>query len=969
MKSSRRHTAIRPLILALSLAFATPLASYAAPAATTEFNIGTQPLSRALGELARQAGMVLLVDAKLTEGRQSPALKGTYSLRDALRQLLSGSGLRAEVTSDGTIVLKPEPAATGNVVGIGAVRVSGAAALFASDDAIEASDRPYVKAGSSAHISRENIDRFRGTSAADIFKGTPGVVVGEARNSGAVDVNIRGMQGQGRVPVLIDGSLQASTVYRGYAGIADRSYIDPEMISEINIAKGPNMGAEGAGAIGGLVSMQTLRPEDILKPGERSGFRLHAGLQDNSKEAPSDFQTSSRTERNNLLDPRSGFFSLAYATRQDNFDLVAAISHRNIGNYFAGKNGFNSYQKIDEEGKDNGITQFYHAGDEVLNTSNTTDSALLKTIINLSDDQSLELGYRYFKSAYGEIMPSQIWRNTTGVIKQWKPSEVSTDAWTARYKYQPANNPFINLKANLWHTDMQSAARNGDIFRNPREGKPTNWDHECEQCVETLYLAKSQSQRYGADLSNTSNFDSAYGAFSLNYGFSVQKEDIAPADSVKRDQEDVNYNRNLRSGTRNEESAFLNMQWQPTNWLTLEAGGRYLHYRSQDRNVIATQLLEPLGWKRIYLKDDQDNRIGTVLWHQDQTGQFTNATDPLKANKIVLEHDKDQDPVEISSSQIHEAIVDDYVYHNQIPGAFSRTDPIERDGSGFAPAFGLTFKLSDHISSYLRYTEGMRMPSLYESTVGFSATYSSPLEPEHSKNWETGISFIKDGVFTAEDKLRLKVAYFNNTTDHYITRVQISGKLATDQNFSMANIDSYSVSGFELQSSYDRGDFFAELAATLNHKAMICDAKTASYLHTEAQLASNPSAIPNCSPIGFTSSYVSNMIPPKISSNATFGARLLDKKLTLGLRASYVSGPLNTADPDASWQHSSGTAVQVKTLPYSLVDLFASYKITDDAHIDMTIDNATDRYYLDPLSLSLMPGPGRTVRLSMGLKF
>ncbi|QBC42633.1 TonB-dependent receptor [Iodobacter fluviatilis] len=966
MKPSRR-TALRPLILALSLAFSA-LPSHAAQPTAAEFNISSQPLSHALNELARQSGMVLLVDAKLTEGRQSPALKGRYSVRDALRQLLSGSDLRAEVNSDGTIVLKPAPQAD-NAFVIDAVKVSGAAAAFLSDEQIEASDHPYVKPGSFAHISRENIDRFRGTSPADIFKGTPGVVVSDARNSGAVDVNIRGMQGQGRVPVLIDGSLQSSTVYRGYAGIAGRSYIDPELISEINIAKGPSMGAEGAGAIGGLVSMQTLRSEDILKPGERSGFRVRTGLQNNSKQAPTDFETTPRANRNNILDPRSGFLSLAYATKQDDFDVVAAISHRSIGNYFAGKNGFSSYQNIDENGDDNGITQFYHAGDEVLNTSNTTDSALLKTTINLSDDQALELSYRYFKSTYGEIMPSQILRNSTGIIKQWKPSEVSTDAWTARYKYQPADNALISLKANLWYTDMESAARNGDVFSNPHEGKPTNWDHECEQCVETLYLAKNQSQRYGADISNTSRFDSAYGAFSLDYGFSLQKEDIAPSDSVKRDQDDVNHNRTNRSGTRNEESAFINMQWQPTNWLTVEAGGRYLRYSSKDRNSIATQLEEPLGWKRIYLYDDKRNRIGSVLWHQDNTGQFSDATNPLKADKIVLEHDKDEEPVEISSSQVHESTVNDMVYHNDIPGAFSRTDPIEREGSGFAPAFGLTFKLSDNISSYLRYTEGLRMPSLYESTVGFSATFSSPLEPEHSKNWETGISFVKDDVFTTEDKLRFKVAYFNNTTDQYISRVMISGKKAWDQNFSMANIDSFSVSGFELQSSYDRGDFFGELAATLNHKAMICDSKMAGYLRNKAEYTPKLSETPDCSPIGFSSSYVSNMIPPKISMNATFGARLLDQKLSMGVRASYVSGPLNTAEEGASWQSYSGSTLQIKTLPYSLVDLFASYKINADTRVDMSIDNATDRYYIDPLSLSLMPGPGRTVRLSLGMKF
>lgn len=966
MKVSSRRTAIRPLILALSLAASA--ASFAAQAAPIELNITSQPLSSALNELARQSGMVLLADAKLTGGRQSPALKGSYSLKDALRQLLNGSGLRADIQGKDTIIIKAVPASTGNTVSIGAVRVSGAAAGFLNDEQIEASERPYLKPGSSAHISRENIDRFRGTSPADIFKGTPGVVVSDARNSGAVDVNIRGLQGQGRVPVLIDGSMQATTIYRGYSGVADRSYIDPEMISEINITKGPSLDAQGTGAIGGLVSMTTLKPEDVLKPGERSGFRLRSGLQSNSAEARHKYEATPRSNRNSILDPRDGFISLAYALKEDDYDLVAAISHRQNGNYYSGKNGYNSYQAIDRWGQDNGLTKFYNAGDEVFNTMNIANSALLKGTYRFSEDQALELGYRYYKSNYGEIMPSQIWRSDSNVLHDFKASEVSTEAWTARYKYAPADNPLVNLKAGLWYTDMQTAARNGDVFSNPLEGKPHPGDGDCETCVEVVYLAKNQAQRYGADLSNTSRFETSLGPVQLNYGFSLQKENIAPSDSVKKTQEDFENNRTLRSGIRNEQSAFLNMQWQASDRLLLEAGGRYIHYSSKDRNVISTAVREKQGWQRIQMWDKDGNEIGSTIWRQDENGQFTDSTNPIKNGKGTLEPEKDGEeglPVDVSKIDFWDTTGP--VFYDKIPGAFTRTAPVERNGGGFAPAFSATYKLTDTISTYLRYTEGMRMPSMFESTVGFSARYASPLEPEHSKNWEAGISFVKDSVFTADDKLRLKIAYFNNNTENYITRRSFDG-VSGMQNFTMHNLDSYSISGFELQSSYDRGDFFGELAATLNQKSTICDSKMAAYFRAKGKDWPEARETPDCSPVGFNTSYVSNMIPPGMMANGTLGTRQLDQKLTLGLRASYVSGPLNVTE-DKLWTNYSGTSVQIKTLPYTLVDLFASYKINADTRVDMTIDNATDRYYLDPLTLSLMPGPGRTVRMSFAVKF
>ncbi|MGL4603072.1 MAG: TonB-dependent receptor domain-containing protein, partial [Iodobacter sp.] len=512
------------------------------------------------------------------------------------------------------------------------------------------------------------------------------------------------------------------------------------------------------------------------------------------------------------------------------------------------------------------------------------------------------------------------------------------------------------------------AARNGDVFSNPLEGKPHPGDGGCEACVDVVYLAKNQAQRYGADLSNTSRFDTALGPVQLNYGFSLQKEDVAPSDSVKKTQEDFDNNNTLRSGIRNEQSAFLNMQWQANDRLLLEAGGRYIHYNSKDRNVTSTAVREKQGWQFIKMWDKDGNDIGYTVWRQNENGEFTDATNPIKNGKgtLVPDHEGEESkPIDLSKVESWDTTGS--VNYDKIPGAFTRTAPVERSGGGFAPAFSATYRLTDTTSTYLRYTEGLRMPSMFESTVGFSARYSSPLEPEHSKNWEAGISYVKDGAFKAEDKLRLKVAYFNNNTENYITRRSFDG-VPGMQNFTMHNLDNYSISGFEFQSSYDGGDFFGELAATLNQASTVCDSKMAAYFRAKGENWPEARETPDCSSVGFNTSYVSNMIPPRIMANGTFGTRQLDQKLTLGLRASYVSGPLNVTE-NKIWTNYTGTSVQIKTLPYTLVDLFASYKINADTRVDMTMDNATDRYYLDPLTLSLMPGPGRTVRMSLGMKF
>ncbi|WP_216073744.1 TonB-dependent receptor plug domain-containing protein, partial [Acinetobacter baumannii] len=69
-----------------------------------------------------------------------------------------------------------------------------------------------------------------------------------------------------RVPVVIDGSLQQSTVYRGYSGVAGRTYLDPDLIGEVTIEKGPSASADGVGATGGLVRVETVGAKDLIAP-------------------------------------------------------------------------------------------------------------------------------------------------------------------------------------------------------------------------------------------------------------------------------------------------------------------------------------------------------------------------------------------------------------------------------------------------------------------------------------------------------------------------------------------------------------------------------------------------------------------------------------------------------------------------------------------------------------------------------
>ena len=65
-----------------------------------------QPLAMSLKQFAQTYGVSLSFDNKLVQDRIAPAIKGRMSRKEALQQLLSGSGLSAEIDGDSAIVKK-----------------------------------------------------------------------------------------------------------------------------------------------------------------------------------------------------------------------------------------------------------------------------------------------------------------------------------------------------------------------------------------------------------------------------------------------------------------------------------------------------------------------------------------------------------------------------------------------------------------------------------------------------------------------------------------------------------------------------------------------------------------------------------------------------------------------------------------------------------------------------------------------
>ena len=207
-------------------------------------------------------------------------------------------------------------------------------------------------------------------------------------------------------------------------------------------------------------------------------------------------------------------------------------------------------------------------------------------------------------------------------------------------------------------------------------------------------------------------------------------------------------------------------------------------------------------------------------------------------------------------------------------------------------------------------------------------------------------------------------ASFNNRIDDYITRANIQTGVNRFGNptyqLARVNLDHATMRGFEIATDYDTGDYFAGVSWNHYTDLEFCIGESASL----------PVGNSRCAPGGIRNSYTLLHIPPKDTVAINAGARFLDDSLTIGGKVTFTGERFVEGVGDGSVLGLNGGEINPpRWNAYTLIDLFASYKINDTATLDLAVDNLTDRYYLDALSGSYLPGPGRTIRGSLTVKF
>ncbi|MCZ7936891.1 TonB-dependent receptor [Agrobacterium salinitolerans] len=909
--AKRARRAVLLATTAVIVSFATPvLAQTGADAtnsqrpggeqgATRPFNIPAQSLSSVVGAFGRQSGLQVTLATPAAGNVRTNAVTGSFTAREALSRLLAGTGVNFRIAGNGrTVVIGTGQstvdlsAAEGTTV-LETITLTGKTGRnsIAGSGYQGTPDWVYETPASVSVVGREAIQSAGVRNTRDVFNRVSGVYAGEGNGSfPTVSPNVRGLQESGRVVVSIDGARQNAQRGATFGGTA--SYT--------------------ASAGQGYVDVAFIRAVEIEKiTNARSG---NAG----SLGGKVEFRTVSADDLIAEGENKGGEANVSRGTNGYDFQgsvLGAARSPDGPLSFVAG------YSRT--------IMDEYKIG---------TKGEARSTALTMKDLLGRDGWSTFFKGEgdFGDVKASLSWMHqendfVQGASEVIDRESVRNDSVVAKLDWDPESE-LIDFKSSLWLND--------------------NMTHELraarKYAVETNLDMGLRS--FGGSLENTSRFDTAAGALSLNYGAEAFRDIATSVATSAKIAENPSFASSYTSfspaGRRDVASLFLNGELEPADWITLSGGVRYdwsrlkgsATYYSVKESIVTTSVPCDLV-RNHYTALEYFNRV------------FLPANSPIWASRY----------------NIFLVSIWPRTSANCMPGTGITTNTpvteypshevdIDRTYSAWLPSATIELKPVDWFRPYVSYSQSLRPPTILEAffagarpgdSAGYEYAPNQALRAEKATTYEIGANVSFDGVLLDDDSIRIKMAAFRREVKDYIAL----GYLVTDQVLdrtytSFVNLDGTTyMRGLEFEGNYDARNFWLGGSATL--------------LKTEwpekTQVFSNGTTTTTGEIVAWPGD-----VAPKVKLTLDGGMRFFDEKFSLGARLNHVT-PTQSRTLDTE-----GNLREV-TDPYTTVDLYGSYAFNDKATLRFAVNNLTDRKYIP--AASAYTAPGRTFIATMNVKF
>lgn len=276
-------------------------------------------------------------------------------------------------------------------------------------------------------------------------------------------------------------------------------------------------------------------------------------------------------------------------------------------------------------------------------------------------------------------------------------------------------------------------------------------------------------------------------------------------------------------------------------------------------------------------------------------------------------------------------------FGDRTPSAFTASvGGVPAEYTAVSPKLSALYKLNDQWGVFGTLARTERMPTLDELYSSDAGRRVSPgLDLETANSVELGLTYQREGLWSAGDSLRVKATAFHSDIRNLIVVNAATGPVPRFDNVRAAEIW-----GAEVEAAYDADRWFASLGYSNVRSAF-----------RETGRSGNAGA-------GLT-------LPDTPAENVslTLGLKVPDRGLTLGWTASYHDAITNANVPTAPMSPLTST----RTPSYHTHDLFVTWKPDSGAlaglDLTLTVQNLFDADYKNNLSLDR--GQGMNAKLSI----
>lgn len=599
--------------------------------------------------------------------------------------------------------------------------------------------------------------------------------------------------------------------------------------------------------------------------------------------------------------------SSVLALGNENADLLFAASERRLGDYKPGTHG-----NIGNIRVNNGAGHYDELAHQLkhtrINDSNyRMTSYLAKAGWNISDEQRLQFNYLETKVATPNAGTLTNLGSSWPYKLGWKSSGFS-DVTAKNYSLD-----YTQFSDNPWSTELKGKV----YFVDTKDNTDT---YSTSQIYNNGYQMDTRVKTVGIQLENHSEIEFNHNnVLKAHYGLETF-QDKASSSSTREAASGV-----TPDGKRSLSSLFTNLTYEYDDWLTLEGGMRYDYYSLKGQTSMSYAVLP-------YTENNPC------------TGRR------LRDCKVVMT---------------------------------TENWDVDNSEGAFSPHIRLAVRPNlEWMELFTSYGRSWRPPAITETLTTGSAHSSSTqfpnpyLKPERSNAWEVGMNINYPQLFIEEDRFVAKVAYFDTRVDNYINLAIDRKKPGmVSPNIGNAaysnNLVATRFRGVEYQLNYDAGFVYADLTFThmigknkfCSHPAWLGgvlkygeDVGPGNW-YVEPNEASNNHV--DCDSSAIFSS-AANL--PGDRGSFTLGGRAFDRKLDGGVVVRFTPG-----FQDYSVQ--SNSPYLADWPKYTLIDLYASYALTDNLTIRGNVENLTNRAYVVSYGESLANTLGRGRTVSGGIEY